>query len=40
MKNATVQNHLIFTIDFEDFTVATKSENNKKSFEKRQVSHD
>ena len=30
MKNANVQNHPCFTIDFKDFTVATKSENHRK----------
>ena len=34
MKNANVQNQQFFTIDFKDFTVATKSENHSKIFEK------
>ena len=39
MKSANVQNHLIFTIDFEDFTEATKYEKHSKLLETLQVLH-
>ena len=35
MKNANVQNHLSFTMDFKDFIVATKSKNHYKVIEKQ-----
>ena len=34
MKNANVQNHPIFAVDFKDFTVAMKSEKQQKIYEK------
>ena len=34
MKNVNVQNLPIFTMDFKDFTVAMKSENQQKIYEK------
>ena len=39
MQSANVQNHSIFTIDFEDFTEATKYEKHSKLLETLQVLH-
>ena len=39
MKSANVQNHSNFTIDFEDFTEATKFEKHEHLLETLQVLH-